>query len=146
MVDALHFGQPGSTKMPAESSIFWRSGMTKNIENKCSTCTSCMSSSENLRYQLPSRKRPPLTVPLQEMQIDFSGKLHNKHLSGEPYIFVGIDPYSKWSVVRICKSTEKKDVVEVSESFISFHGVLEQIKSDRRSAFMRCFVKIGTLE
>ena len=38
VVDALHFGHPGSTKMPAESNIFWWSGMNENIENKCSTC------------------------------------------------------------------------------------------------------------
>ena len=94
VVDAFHFGHPGSTKMLAESSTFWWSGMKKDIENKCSTCTACMSSGKNLKYQLPSTakiKLPALTEPRQEIQIDSSGKLQNKHVTGEPYILIGID-------------------------------------------------------
>ena len=54
VVEAVHFGHLGSTKMLAECNIFWRSKMRGDIENKCSTCTACKSSSKNLKYQLPS--------------------------------------------------------------------------------------------
>ena len=108
----VHFGHPGSGKMLAESNIFWWSGMKKDIENKCSTSTACMSSGKNLKCHLPSTekiRRPALTEPGQEIQIDFSGKLHNK-LKGEPYMLIGIDRYSKRPVVWISKSTEKKSL------------------------------------
>ena len=94
VVDAFHFGHPGSPKMLAESSTFWWSGMKKDIENKYSTCTACMNSGKNLKYQLLSTgkiKIPALTEPGQEIQFDSSGKLHHKHVTGEPYILIGID-------------------------------------------------------
>ena len=50
-------------------------------KDKCNTCTACMSSGKNLKYQLPSTEKmklPALAEPGQEIQIDFSGKLHNK--------------------------------------------------------------------
>ena len=51
--DALHFNRRGSSKI-LERAFFWCSGKPKNIENKCNTCTTCMSSGKNLYYQLPS--------------------------------------------------------------------------------------------
>ena len=54
VVVALHSGHPSSTKMLAESNIFWWFGMKKDIEIKCGTCTACMSSGSNLKHQ--SRK------------------------------------------------------------------------------------------
>ena len=51
VVDALHFGHPGSTKTLAESNIIWWTGMPKDVEEKCSTCTACMSFGKNLQYQ-----------------------------------------------------------------------------------------------
>ena len=57
VVDALHFGQPLSTKMLAEGNKFWWSGMKKYMENECSACIGCMSSGLNLEYQLPSTEK-----------------------------------------------------------------------------------------
>ena len=57
VVEALHFGHSGSTKMPAENSIFRWSRMKEDIENKCSTCTAYMSSGGNIKYQLPSTEK-----------------------------------------------------------------------------------------
>ena len=37
VLDALHFGWPGSTKMLADSRIFWWPGLKKDIQNRCST-------------------------------------------------------------------------------------------------------------
>ena len=113
LVDELHFGHPGSTKMLTESNIFQWSGRRKEIENKSSKCTACMSSGKNLKYQLPLMEKIKLLVltePATEIQNDFSGKLRNKRVIGEPCIFMGIDRYSKWLVVWICKSTETKEV------------------------------------
>ena len=113
VVDELHFGHLSSTKMLAESKMILRPGMRKDIENKCSTCNASMSSGENLRYQLPSTEKIKLLVLAehgQEIQFDFSGNLYNKHVTGKLSILIGIDRYSKWPVVRICKLTETKEV------------------------------------
>ena len=111
VLDALHFGHPGSTKMLAEGNDLWWSGMRKEMENNSSTCIACMSSGKNLNCQLPSAKkinRLVLTEPGQEVKNYFSGKLHDKHINGEPYIHIGMDRYSEWPVVQVCKSTEVK--------------------------------------
>ena len=112
--------------------------MRKAIENKCSTCTAGMSSGKILKYQLPSTEKilPVLTEPSEEMQIDFYGKLLDKHITGEPYNLFGIDPSGKWPVVRVWKSTETKAVIKFFESLINVYGVPENIKSDRGSAFI----------
>ena len=49
VVEALHFGQPGWTKIPAENIIFQWSGMRNDIEDNCSTRTACMSPGKNLK-------------------------------------------------------------------------------------------------
>ena len=120
--------------------------MKKDIENKCSTCPACTSSGRILRYQLPSTEKirlpPALTEPGQEIQVEFSGKLHNKHVAGDPNIFIENDRYSKLPVVRICKSTETQEVIRFSESFIKFYGVPDKTKSDRGSAFISREYKI----
>ena len=111
----------------------------RSSENECSTCTSCMSSGTNIRHQLPSTKKiklPVLTEPAQEIQMDFSGKLPTNHLTGEPYNIIGIDRYINWTVVRMCKSTETKKVINFLESFVNLYGVPEKTKSDRGSAFI----------
>ena len=78
VVDALQFRHPGSTKMLAESSGFWWSGMKEDIKNKCITCPACMSSGKNSKYQLLYKKiikLQELTEPGQGIQNDFLGKL-----------------------------------------------------------------------
>ena len=57
VVDALHFGYSGSTKMLAESNIFCWTGMRKDKQENCSTCTACMRSREKLTYHLPMTKK-----------------------------------------------------------------------------------------
>ena len=61
VVDALHFGHPGSTKMIAGDSIFCWSGMKKDIENRCSTCTACMTFGGILKYDLLSTEKNQTT-------------------------------------------------------------------------------------
>ena len=96
-----------------------------------------MSSGKNSKNQLPMTEKislPVLTEPGREIQIDFFGKLHNKHVTGQPYILNRIGRYSIWPVVRICKSTEAREVIKFLESFINMYGVPEKTKSDRGSA------------
>ena len=110
VVDAVHFGHSGPTKMLVKSNTFWWSGLRKDIEHNCSIFKACMSSSMNIKYQLRMTEeinQQVLTEPGQEIQIDFSGKLHNKRVTGEPYISIGSDRSSKWPVVLMCMRRKK---------------------------------------
>ena len=79
LLEILHFGHSGITKMMSEAKIFWWPNMMKDIENKVQDCTACLASGKNLEYQIPKKHygKLKLSEPGQEIQIDFTGKLHN---------------------------------------------------------------------
>ena len=56
LLDTLHFGHAGATKITAGAKIFWWSNMLKEIEDKTKNCVACMSSGKNLKYQLPKNE------------------------------------------------------------------------------------------
>ena len=68
-------------------------------------------------------KIPVLTEPGQGIQVDFSGKLHIEHVTGEPYFLIAIDRYIKWPIVQTCKSTKTIEVKKSLESSINLQGV-----------------------
>ena len=53
LLNTLHFGHAGATKMTADVKIFWWPNMLKEIEDKTKNCVACMSLGKNLKYQLP---------------------------------------------------------------------------------------------
>ena len=60
--------------------------MKKDVEKKVQDCTACLTLGKNLKYQLPKKyygKLEKLSEQGQEIQIDFTGNLHNKYLHGE---------------------------------------------------------------
>ena len=139
LLDILHFGHSGITKMMSEARIFWWPGMKQDIENKVKDCTACFASGKNLKYQLPKKhygKLEKLTEPGQELQIDFTGKLHNKNINGEVQILIAVDRFSKWPTVKICKTAETKEVTNFLSSNFNLYGIPEKIKSDKGGAFV----------
>ena len=113
--------------------------MKQDIENKVKDSTACLASGKNLKYQLPKKhygKLEKLTKPGQEIQIDFTGKLHNKNIHGEVQILIAIDRFSKWSTVKTCKSAESKEVTNFLSSNFNLYGRPEKIKSDKGGAFV----------
>ena len=63
-----------------------------------------MSSGKTLKNQLALTEKiklPVFTELGQEIQIDFSGKLHSELVTGEPFFLIRIDWYSKWPVVWV---------------------------------------------
>ena len=115
--------------------------MKQDIENRVKDGTACLASGKNLKYQLPKkhyyRKRTrKLSEPGQEIQIDFTGKLHNKNLNGEIQILIAVDRFSKWPRVKVCKTSEAKEVINFLTSNFHLYGIPEKIKSDRGGAFV----------
>ena len=139
LLDILHFGHAGMTKMETEAKIFWWPTKKSDIEMKVKDCTACLASGKNLKYQLPSKhygKLGNLTEPGQEIQIDFTGKLHNQKIHGDVQILIAVDRFSKWPTVKICKTAETKEVIQFLTSNFNVYGIPEKIKSDKGGAFI----------
>ena len=84
------------------------------MENKVKDCTACLASGKSLKYQLLKThcgKLRTLTELGQEIQIDFTGKLHDKNLHSELQILIAVDRFGKWPTVKICKTSETKKVI-----------------------------------
>ena len=94
---------------------------------------------EKLKYQLPKNESgnlKTLTEPGQEIQINFTGKLHNKKLNGENQLLIAVDRFSKWPTVKICKTSETKEVINFLKQNFNLYGIPEKIKSDKGGAFI----------
>ena len=77
-----------------------------------------------------------LSEPGQELQIDFTGKLHNKKLNGETQFLIAVDRFSKWPTAKICKTSETKEVIGFLSSNFILYGIPEKIRSDKGGAFI----------
>ena len=79
LLDILHFGHSGLTKMETEAKIFWWPEKKNDLETTIvKDCTVCLASGKNLKYHLPRKhygKLEKLTEPGQKIQIDFTGNL-----------------------------------------------------------------------
>ena len=98
LLDILHFDHAGMTKMTAEAKILWWPVINRDIKNKVKDCIACLASGKNLKYQLPNNrygKLKTLTEPGQEIQIEFTRKLHNKRINADVQIFIAVDRFSK---------------------------------------------------
>ena len=137
---ALHFGHTGINEMCSEAMIFWWPNMREDIEKKSKTCSACLNAGKNLKLQIPQNEKktkiePPRT-PGEEIQLDFTGNLHNKKLPSTLYILVAVDKNSLWPVTKICKNTNHETVITFPKEYINIYGVPKQIKSDKGGAFI----------
>ena len=139
-LNALHFGHPGINKMCSNAAIFWWPNMRADIEKKANICSACLNAGKNLKFQLPSTEKKnkieTSKKPGQEIQIDFTGNLHNKKLQSNPYILIAVDETSRWPVAKICKNKRHQTVITFLNEYINVYGVPKQIKSDRGGAFI----------
>ena len=107
--------------------------MQKEVEDKTKICVACMSSGKKLKYRKPKNefgKLKTLTEPGQEIQIDLSGKLNDKKLNGEHQILIAIHRFSKWTIAKMCKLSETKEVLNFLKQIFKLYGLSEKIKTD----------------
>ena len=131
--EILHFGHSGTTKMLDDAKIIWWPETRKDIERRVNDCTACLATGKNPKYQLQKNrygKLENISEPGQELQIDFTGKLHNKNLNSEPQKLIAIDRFSKWPTAKICKTSETKEVINFLSNHFNLYGIPEKIKSD----------------
>ena len=113
--------------------------MRKDIEQKVKDCTACLATGKNLKYQIPKNqygKLEKLSEPGQELQIDFTGKLHNKNLNGKHQIKIAIDRFNKWPTAKISKTSDTKEIISFLSNQFNLFGIPEKIKSDKGGAFI----------
>ena len=125
--------------MTTEAKIFWWPNKKQDIETKVKDCTACLASGKHRNYQLPKKhygKLEKLSEPGQEIQIDFTRKLHNKKLNGETQKLIAIDKFIKWPTAKICKTSEPKEIINFLSSMFNLYGIPEKIKSDKGGAFI----------
>ena len=138
-LNALHFGLPGINKMCNGAAIFWWPNMREDFEKKSKTFSACLNAGKNLKPQLPATGKIKIETPKtsgEEIQIDFTGNLHNKKLSSHQSILVAIDKNSRWPVAKICKNTNHETIISFLNEYINVYGVPKRIKSDKGGAFI----------
>ena len=124
-LNALLFGHPGINKMCCNAAIFWWSNMRFDTEKKAKTCSTCLNAGKNLKFQLPStEKKTKIETPKKlgdEIQVDFTGNIHNKKLQSSPYILIAVDKTSRWPVAKICKNTSHQTVITFLNEYINVY-------------------------
>ena len=51
IIEILHFGHSGTTKMLSDAKIFWWAEIRKDIEQKVKDCTACLATGKNLHIK-----------------------------------------------------------------------------------------------
>ena len=103
VLNALHFGHPGESKMLADSKIFWWPGMAEDIKAKQRECIACRNDGKNLKTQIPQTEKSKIKTNEsgEELQLDFTGDLISDKLLNRPKILVAIDHFSKWTTAKV---------------------------------------------
>ena len=77
LLETLHFGHAGATKLTAEAKMLCWPNLSKEKEDKTKNCVACKASIKNLKYQLLKHEvgtSKTQTEPRQEFQIVFFRK------------------------------------------------------------------------
>ena len=56
-------------------------------------------------------------------------------MNGENQLLIAVDRFSKWPTVKICKTSETKEVINFLKQNFNLYGIPEKIKSDKGGAF-----------
>ena len=81
IIAMLHQGHVALTKMDKSAEAFCRPGLHREIMEKSENCPSCGAAGKNLKTQIPQTEvngLELLTVPNQEIQLDFAGAIKSK--------------------------------------------------------------------
>ena len=57
-------------------------------------------------------------------------------MNGENQLLIAVDRFSKWPTVKICKTSETKEVINFLKQNFNLYGIPEKIKSDKGGAFI----------
>jgi hypothetical protein len=110
-------------------------GMRKDIQVYCQACHVCATRKNTGRHRKAEMRRYDVGLPMEEVAIDLMGPFPESE-SGNKYVLVVVDSFSKWMEAYPVANIEAKTIAEkLVMEFISRFGVPAQIKSDRGRQF-----------
>ena len=124
LLDKLHQGHPGISKMKAVSrSYFWWPGLDKDIEELGKSCKSCQSV-KNSPTAAPLYPWSWPSKPWECIHVNFAGPFQ-----GSTFLIV-VDAYSKWPKVFRMSSTTADKTIEVLRHLFAAQGLPELVTTD----------------
>ena len=110
-------------------------GLNKDVQVYCQACHVCATRKTAGRNRKAEMRRYDVGFPMEEIAIDLMGPFPESE-SGNKYVLVVVDSFSKWMEAYPIPNIEAKTVAErLVLEFISRFGVPLQIKSDRGRQF-----------
>ena len=122
--------------MTLSAKQFWWPKLTEAIQRKCDNCIPCKFSGKNIKLNIPKTEQnslPPLSVPNEEIQLDFVGPISNQNRRF--YILLSMDRYSKWPAASLCKTTDGETATKFLEQYCNLNDIPKTIKTDKATAF-----------
>jgi hypothetical protein len=135
---AGHFGLK-KTIENATRKYYWP-GMGADIKTYIESCDSCQRFGKPGKVQL--LQSIPVVQPFYQIGIDFIGPL-NITPSGNKYILVAVDYFTKWPEAKAVKEATAKETAKfLYETIICQHGTPSIILSDRGTHFVNETIKL----
>ena len=110
-------------------------GLSKDVQIYCQACQVCATRKTAGYNRKAKMRRYDVGFPMEEVAIDLMGPFPEAE-SGNKYVLVIVDSFSKWMEAYPVPNIEAKTVAEkLVLEFVSRFGVPYQIKSDRGKQF-----------
>ena len=135
MLTRLHRSHPGQEAMMVAFEHLWWPFMNRQIIETCEKCCECTLFGKNLKPATifnTAQPLPSLSVPSQELQLDFAGLILDDKGS-KIFLLVAIDRFSKFPSVLFSKNTGAKKVTKFLVSYIRIPGLPHSIRTDHGS-------------
>ena len=127
----LHRSHPGQEAMMLASEYIRWPFLNRQIVDTCEKCRERPLYGKNLKPAktfLTEQTLPILSLPNQELQLDFAGPIVDDKGS-KIFLLVTIDRFSKFPSVLINKTTGAKKVAKLLASYIRIHGIPQSIRT-----------------
>lgn len=119
----------------AVANTMWWPGMTKDIRDFVTSCTSCAQRKSRQGKPYGKLQPVPVTRPGQIWGIDFMGPLDSS-ASGARYILVAIDRFTKFAVAVPMRTMESEETVQaLTDKVFCTWGVPESLSCDQGGTF-----------
>jgi transposase InsO family protein len=128
VVKLLHDGHPGIVRMKllARSYVWWF-GLSKDIENFCRMCQTCLINQKYIK-DCPNSYWPATHRPMERVHADLF------HFEGKTFLLI-VDNFSKWIDVSLLERTDAKTVNRQFMIFFSNFGLCKLLVTDNGPPF-----------